>query len=79
MKQEKIEQEFFDKLAEKLEKIFPKNEKCQCGKRLSYRSKAILFNTYANIIFREIVKKHKIPELTEEEIKKEMKPINDYN
>ena len=50
------EQEFFNKLAEVLEEYFPKGEKCQCGKRLPCRSKALVLNAYANIYFREAIK-----------------------
>ena len=39
---------FFDRLADKLDKIFPKG-KCQ------ERGKAIVLNAYANIIFRELL------------------------
>lgn len=53
-----LEQEFFDRLAEKLEKIFEKGELCsKCGRRLPCRSRVILFNAYANLFLRDLLKK----------------------
>ena len=54
---EEIKKEFFNKLAEKLEDLFEKGEKCECGKRLPGRSKALSFNAYANIFFDEALTK----------------------
>ena len=48
------EKEFFNKLADKLEELFPKGEKCQCGRKKDARSKALVFNAWANIVFREL-------------------------
>ena len=47
-------QEFFNKLADKLEELFPKGEKCQCGRKKDARSKALVFNAWANIVFKEL-------------------------
>lgn len=44
-------QEFFDKLAEKLEEIYPKGSK--------ERSSALVFNAYANMIANEIIEKER--------------------
>ncbi len=52
-----IEEEFFNKLYYVLEKKFPKGEKCECGKKLPCRSKAIVLNAYANIFFKEMKEK----------------------
>ena len=49
-KTNKIEKEFFDKLAEILEKEFPKNQ-CQ------ERGHALALNAFANLYFRELNKK----------------------
>ena len=58
MKKENYFKEFFDELVEKLENIFPKGEKCRyCGKKDWGRSKALLFNAYANMIFRKYIQK----------------------
>ena len=45
----KEEEEFFNRLAEILEEEFPKGDPC--------RGKALVLNAYANIIFRDILKK----------------------
>ena len=45
---------FFNKLAEKLEELYPKGE--VIGKS-NPRSRALVFNAYANLIFREILDK----------------------
>ena len=52
-----IEKDFFNKLAEKLEELFPKGERCQCGKKLPCRSKALAFNAFANIYLRTALQK----------------------
>ena len=44
-------QEFFDKLSEKLEEIYPKGSK--------ERSSALVFNAYANMIANEIIENRK--------------------
>ena len=55
---DKYNKEFFDELAEELEKDFPKGEKCPyCGNKAFARSRALLFNAYANIIFRQLLMK----------------------
>ena len=51
-----MKNKFFNQLAEKLEEIFPKGEKCECGKKLPCRSKALTFNAYANIYHEKILK-----------------------
>ena len=51
-----IKQRFFNKLAEKLEEIFEKGERCECGKKLPCRSKALSFNAFANIFADEMIK-----------------------
>lgn len=53
-----LEQEFFDRLASKLEELFPKTnidnpEVLSKGNRTT----ALVFNAYANLIFREILEK----------------------
>lgn len=55
MKKEKLIKEFFNRLSEVLEEQFEKGELCKCGKRLPCRSKALVLNAYANIIFRDIL------------------------
>jgi len=50
-----IEQEFFNELSDKLEDLFIKGEKCQCGNRLHCRSKALVLNAYANLLFQRKV------------------------
>jgi len=55
-------QEFQTRLAEELETLFPKGERCECGKRLRGRSRALVFNSYANIIFRELLERVKVDE-----------------
>jgi len=50
----KKDKEFFDKLAEVLEREFIKGEKCSCGRKLPCRSKAIVLNAFANLFFREL-------------------------
>ena len=47
---------YFDKLANELEKLFSKGEKCKCGKRLPCRSKALAFNAWANIYHEDLLK-----------------------
>lgn len=59
MTDKKIEKEFFNKLAEELENHYPKGERCECGKRLSARSKALIFNAYANIYLKEALSAQK--------------------
>ena len=55
---EGIQKEFFNKLAEKLEECFPKGELCShCGKKSFARSRALSFNAFANLYFRELLKK----------------------
>ena len=51
-------QEFFNKLVDKLEELFPKDEKCQCGRKKDARSKALVLNAWANMAFRELWGKH---------------------
>ena len=51
----KLEEMFFNKLADKLEELFPKYEKCQCGKRLKARSKALSFNAFANLYLKDVI------------------------
>jgi len=48
---EKYNQEFFYKLSEKLEEIYPKGD--------PERSMALVFNAYANIIAFEVIEKEK--------------------
>lgn len=50
-KENHYNQEFFNKLAEKLEEIYPKGSK--------ERSSALVFNAYANMIANEIIEKEK--------------------
>lgn len=59
MKNPNTQKEYFDKLVEVLEKQFPKGEKCQCGKRLPCRSRALVLNAYANIYLKEILSQEK--------------------
>ena len=69
----KIEKEFFNKLAEILEKEFPKNQ-CQ------ERGHALVLNSYANLYFRELNKKAIQEVIGEmEEIIKEVKEVNASN
>ena len=57
---ENWEEEFFNRLAEILEEHFPKGEKCSyCGNKLPCRSKALVLNSYANIIFKELLQKER--------------------
>jgi hypothetical protein len=49
-----LEEQFFDNLKEILEEQFPKGERCQCGRKLPCRSKAIVLNAYANLLFRKL-------------------------
>ena len=81
----KIEEE----LVEKLEELFPKGERCGCGKRLPCRSRALVFNAYAVMAIRELVKQvvESVPveekglfdsKFWEDEPMEEGKPI-DYN
>ena len=58
-KTDKLEKEFFNQLADKLEEFFEKGELCKCGKRLPCRSKALAFNAFANLIFRNLIKSQK--------------------
>ena len=60
-----IKQQFFDELSEVLEKEFPKGERCSCGKRLPCRSKALVLNAYANIIFKDCIKEFLLEMLDE--------------
>jgi len=55
--------EFQTRLAEELETLFPKGERCECGKRLRCRSKALVFCAEANIIFRESLDKVEIKQI----------------
>lgn len=48
-----MKETYFDKLRERLEKLFPKGEHCECGKKLPCRSAAITFNAFANILHNE--------------------------
>lgn len=50
LKKKQIEQEFFNRLVEVLEEQFPKR-KCK------ERGRALVLNAYANIIFKDILKK----------------------
>ena len=52
---DKYNEEFFNELAKELERVFPKGEKCSCGKRLPCRSGALVFNSMANIIFHRLL------------------------
>ena len=52
-------EEFYNKLAERLEEFFPKGEKCECGKKLPCRGKALVLNGYANIYLKEAIEKAK--------------------
>ena len=52
MNQNEIEKEFFDKLAEVLEKHFPKNE---CKER----SAALVLNAMANVFLKEALEQQK--------------------
>ena len=56
---QKAEEEFFQKLAEELEDLFPKGELCECGERLPCRSKALAFNGMANVFCREALASQK--------------------
>jgi len=47
------DEEYFNKLRDKLDELFPKGECCSCGKKLPCRSKAIVLNAYANIYHKE--------------------------
>ena len=70
--------EYFNKLAEKLEELFPKGEKCQCGRKLWCRSKSLSFNAFANIYLREALTQARADErrkVLEEIEKKEIKLI----
>ena len=51
----KYNKKFFEQLSEQLEELFPKGEKCERGKKLPCRSKAILFNAYANLYLKELL------------------------
>lgn len=53
---QKLKQEFFNRLREELERIYPKGEKKEEMKE-SPRSRALVFNASANIIFRDIIDK----------------------
>ena len=68
-----IEEEFFNKLYEVLEKEFPKGEKCKCGKKLSCRIRALMLNTYANLFFIEMKEKW------QEELIEKIKKIEKYD
>ncbi len=68
-----IEEEFFNKLYEVFEEMFPKGEKCKCGKKLPCRSKALVLNTYANLFFKEMKEKW------QEELIKKIKKIKKYD
>lgn len=61
--QEKIEKEFFNKLAEVLEKYFPKGE-CQ------ERSAALVLNAMANVFLKEALAS--IAEEAKKEVKEEL-------
>lgn len=52
---EEKDEEFFSKLAEKLEELFEKGELCKCGRRLPRRSNALAFNAFANIYHSELL------------------------
>jgi len=69
-----IEEEFFNKLYEVFEEMFPKGEKCKCGKKLSCRIRALMLNTYANLFFIEMKEKWQ-SELIKE-IEKKRKSLN---
>ena len=53
-----IEKEFFRKLSDQLEDHYPKGERCECGKRLTARSKALTFNAWANVFLKEALDEH---------------------
>ena len=55
----KKEEEFFHRLSNILEEQFPKGEKCQCGRKLPCRSKALVLSAYANIFYNEKIKDDK--------------------
>jgi len=60
MKEEITETEFFKKLSEKLQELFPKTNNEDCGiPSKGNRSQALVFNAFANIIHNEILEKEK--------------------
>ena len=59
----KLEKKFYVRLAEKLDVLFPKAEKCSCGIKLPCRSKALVFNAWANIYFKEFTTRITISKL----------------
>jgi len=52
----KQDKKYFNLLAERLEELFEKGEKCKCGKRLPCRSKALALNAWANIYHTDRIK-----------------------
>jgi len=56
MTKKELKKEYFDKLCKVLEEEFEKGEKCQCGRKLPCRSKALVLNSYANIYLLEALK-----------------------
>ena len=72
-----FEKEFFDKLAEKLEELFPKTnidnpEVPSKGNRTT----ALVFNAYANIIFREMLER--VIESTKKEMREKFISMLDF-
>lgn len=61
LEKETVNQEFFDRLSDKLEELFPKG---QCKER----SKALVLNAFANIIAKDLIDKATLTE--RERIKK---------
>jgi len=53
-----MKKEFQTRLAEELEVLFPKGERCpKCGTKLPCRRRALMFNAYAVIYMRELLQK----------------------